>query len=176
MRHCVRATPQSLLVVCWLAACAGDEATSNDSHAEHAGDAAASGAHDADMDDDFQGCPDRFNSQAPGLEVEGQHLAAKVITAMPPEPERYINEWTVELSSLDGSPARGAKIIRGQTFMPVHGHDGGVQPRLTALSEAEQFEVDGLNFTMRGPWEVRLWLRSEASEDDYVVFEVCVAK
>ena len=118
MRHCVRTTPKSLLVVCWVAACAGDEGASNASHDSHAEHAGPIGAHDADMDDDFQGCPDRFNSQAPGLQVEGQRLAAKVITAMPPEPERYINQWTVELSALDGSPARGAKILRGQTFMP----------------------------------------------------------
>jgi hypothetical protein len=60
--------------------------------------------------------------------------------------------------------------------MPVHGHDGRVQPKLTALEAPGQFEVDRLNFTMRGPWEVRFWLRAESGAEDLVVFDVCVAK
>lgn len=50
--------------------------------------------------------------------------------------------------------------------MPIHGHDGRVQPKMTALAEPGQFQVDRLNFIMRGPWEVRLWLRSSALESE----------
>jgi hypothetical protein len=127
-------------------------------------------------DDDFKGCPAGYPNVAPGLQAAGALLAVDVTAAMPEEPERYLNGWTVELSSLNGEPAPDAEIIRGETFMPVHGHDGRVQPRMTALDEPAHFQVDALNFTMRGPWEVRLWLRSGTGEDDYVVFDVCVAK
>lgn len=158
-----------VLLVCGLVACQGD------SDADRS-DGARDAAVPVDAEDDFQGCPDGYPNVAPGLEVAGEHLAAKVLDAVPAEPERYRNDWTVALSSLDGDPDPDAAIVRGQTFMPVHGHDGRVEPRMTALAEPGEFKVDGLNFTMRGPWEVRLWLRSGSREDDYVVFDVCVAK
>jgi hypothetical protein len=156
-----------MLLACWLVACAGD---SDDAVA--ADDAGVL----TDAEDDFKGCPEGFASLAPGLQTTGEHLAVKVLAAVPAEPERYLNNWTVELGTLDGSPAPDAEIVRAETFMPVHGHDGRVQPQMTALSEPGQFQVDRLNFTMRGPWEVRLWLRSAELEDDHVVFDVCVAK
>jgi hypothetical protein len=132
-------------------------------------------ATEAEPDDDFKGCPAEFPTFEPGLHSAGAHLSANVLGAMPAEPERYLNDWTVELTA-DGAPAMGASIVRGQTFMPVHGHDGGVQPQPKSLTAPGQFEVDRLNFTMRGPWEVRLWLSTAAKEDDYLVFKVCVAK
>lgn len=157
----------SMFVLSLCAACSG-----NDDGVLTAEDAGAL----ADDEDDFKGCPEGIPSFAPGLQTMGEHLAVKVIAAVPEEPERYLNEWTVELDAPDGTPAPDAEIERAETFMPVHGHDGRVQPQMTALSEPGQFRVDRLNFTMRGPWQVRLWLRSDALEDDYVVFDVCVAK
>jgi YtkA-like len=159
----------TVLLACGLAACVSDSdgPPTEDAHVHDMPD---------EVEDDFQGCPAGFPSVAPELKTMGGHLAVKVVAAMPEEPERYINDWTVELSSLDGSPAPDAEIVRGQTFMPIHGHDGRVQPQMTALSEPGQFQVDRLNFTMRGPWEVRLWLRSGSVASDYVVFNVCVAK
>jgi hypothetical protein len=134
--------------------------------------------HDTDvqLDDDFKGCPEGIPVFEPGLEASGEHFTLKLIAAVPSEPERYRNDWTVEVRAVDGAPAPDAEITRGQTFMPVHGHDGRVKPKMKALSEPGQFEVDGLNFTMRGPWEVRLWLRSPSVDEELEVFHVCVAK
>jgi len=158
----------SVFVLSLCAACSGSDRESGP------------GADDAgvltDAEDDFRGCPEGIPNRAPGLQTMGEHLTVKVVAAVPAEPERYLNNWTVELGALDESPAPDAEIVRAETFMPIHGHDGRVQPQMTALSEPGQFRVDRLNFTMRGPWEVRLWLRSDALEDDYVVFDVCVAK
>jgi len=166
-----RATVTStMLLVCSLVACAG----SDDSSATHGHSGSHAGT--SGEEDDFKGCPDGYPNVAPGLQVMGEQLVVKVISATPAEPERYINGWKVELSDRDGSPAPGAELIRGETFMPVHGHDGRVQPKLTALEAPGQFEVDRLNFTMRGPWEVRFWLRAESGAEDLVVFDVCVAK
>jgi hypothetical protein len=156
-----------VLAACGLIACAGD------SH-DPAGPAHDASAHA--YDDDFQGCPDGIPSVAPGLHGAGEQLAVSVVAAMPEEPERYINQWTVELERLDGAPDPDAVIVRGETFMPIHGHDGRLQPEAGALPLPGRFEVDRLNFTMRGPWEVRLWLRSGAGDDDYVVIDVCVAR
>jgi hypothetical protein len=158
-----------LLLVCWLAACSGNTATPK--AAEN------STAAEDDIEDDFKGCPEDVPSVEPGLQAAGEHFAVELLAAMPAEPERYIdNSWTVELHARDGSATPDAQIVRGQTFMPVHGHDGQVAPLMKALAQPGQVQVDKLNFTMRGPWEVRLWLRSEAVAEDYVVFTICVAK
>ena len=131
------------------------------------------GAHE--LDDDFKGCPEGIADFGPGLRAEGKQFALEVVSALPAEPERYRNDWTVVWSALEGEQST-AEITRAQTFMPIHGHDGRVEPEIDALPMSKQIAVSDLNFTMRGPWEVRFWLRSPAVEDDYVVFKVCVAK
>lgn len=163
----MRAVLRGALLLGWLAACGGGSGAGS-MRADDAG-------LPADLPDDFQGCPDGIDSLAPGLEARGERLTATVLAAMPEEAERYLNDWTVELRALDGSAAADAEVIRGETFMPVHGHDGRVQPKMTALPEPGRFQVDRLNFTMRGAWQVRLWLQS-GSQSDYAVFDVCVAK
>jgi hypothetical protein len=155
-----------------VAACGGDAGNADADDTEHSDDHGSEAA----LDDDFKGCPEGIPPFEPGLRVAGVHFALKLIAADPTEPERYRNDWTVEVSAADGAPAPDAEIIRGQTFMPVHGHDGRVQPKMKALPEPGQFEVDGLNFTMRGPWEVRLWLRSPVVNEELETFHVCVAK
>jgi hypothetical protein len=143
--------------------------------AADATEAAAHGDSAAELEDDFKGCPADIPVFEPGLRAAGERFALRVEDAMPAQPERYTNSWTVALEALDGSVAPDAALTRGETFMPVHGHDGRVRPAITALSDAGQFRVADLSFTMRGPWEARFWLQSPQGED-YVVFHVCVAR
>lgn len=153
----------------YAAACGSD--TADDEHED------ATHAHDLDAEDaDFRGCASGIPTSAPGLVAVGRQLGVRVVEATPAELERYANSWIVELTTRDGSPALDARIERGQTFMPVHGHDGRVVPTAAALAQPARFQVDRLNFTMRGPWEVRLWLQAPAVAEDYVVVNVCIAK
>jgi hypothetical protein len=123
-----------------------------------------------ELDDDFKGCPPELPVFGPGLEVEGAPHKIELISAQPAEPERYENDWVVELSPPE------AVLVRGQTFMPIHGHDGRVEPMVKPLSTPGQFVVERLNFTMRGPWEVRLWVSSAGATEQLLVFNVCVTK
>jgi hypothetical protein len=148
----------TLVLLVLLVAC--NEASNGDrEHAEHDED------HDGivadELDDDFHGCPDGIPAFELGLQAAGEHVRLKLIAAMPAEPERYLNDWIVEVSALDGSPAPDALITRGETFMPVHGHDGRVQPQMKALAKPGQFQVNRLNFTMRGPWLVARPIRDQ---------------
>jgi hypothetical protein len=169
----------AIVLACSVACACGSDSDDAAHDVEHGG---AEHSHDPgtglDAEDaDFKGCPAGIPTVAPGLQAGGKQFAMKVIAAMPAEPERYANSWTVELTARDGSsPALDARIDHGQTFMPIHGHDGRVVPSSTSLAEPAQFEVDRLNFTMRGPWEVRFWLKSPSVSEDYVVFNVCVAQ
>lgn len=149
----------ALACLCTLAACSGTESDAQ-----------------ATTEDDFKGCPADIPAFAPGLLARGQKLRLELLAAQPAEPERYANDWDVELSTLEGAPAADASIVRGQTFMPVHGHDGRVEPEITALPAPGHAHVARLTFTMRGPWEVRFWLRDALAQDDYAVFKVCVSQ
>lgn len=150
----------SFLLGTCVAACSGDADPSSD-HDGHT---------ERDPEDDFKGCPPDVPLFEPGLEAAGAQHTITLVSAAPAEPERYENDWVVELSPPD------AELVRAQTFMPVHGHDGRVQPELKPLAQPGQFAVERLNFTMRGPWEVRLWTRTAEASEDYVVFQICVAK
>jgi len=165
----------TLSLVFLLAACSGADPERPAAEAAAQQQSATAG-RDA-MPDDFKGCPDDIPRFEPGLQADGARYAMRLIDAMPAQPERYSNRWTVELLHGDGTVATDAQLVRGETFMPVHGHDGRVTPEITALSEPGRFQADPVNFTMRGVWETRFWLRDDAAEaDDYVVFHVCVAK
>lgn len=168
------------LCAAWLTGCgangAQSDATTPAADAFQA-DAASPTQDTSDvLDDDFEGCAEDIPGFEPGLRAVGDHLEAKLLTATPAQPERYLNEWTMALRMPDGSAASGAEITRAQTFMPIHGHDGRVQPEPVALAEPGHIELDRLNFTMRGPWEVRLWVQLESGEEDYLVFHVCVTR
>jgi len=124
----------------------------------------------AQLDDDFKGCPAGLPEFMPGLEVDNARHKITLVAAQPTEPERYENDWVVELSPPE------AVLLRGQTFMPIHGHDGRVEPAVEPLSSPGQFALERLNFTMRGPWEVRLWVSSAGATEQLLVLNVCVAK
>ena len=123
-----------------------------------------------ELDDDFKGCPPELPVFGPGLEVESDQHKITLISAQPGEPERYENDWVVELSPPE------AVLVRGQTFMPIHGHDGRVEPTVKQASSPGRFAIERLNFTMRGPWEVRLWVSSAGATEQLLVFNGCVAK
>jgi hypothetical protein len=163
-----------VFLACSVTACGADSHDAD--HTGHADHEQSADSDQAELDDDFKGCPEGIPPFEPGLEAEGRHFTLKLMAAKPTEPERYRNDWTVEVRAADGTPAGDAEITRGQTFMHIHGHDGRVQPKLKALDEPGHFEVDSLNFTMRGPWEVRLWVRSPSVDEELDVFHVCVAK
>jgi hypothetical protein len=165
-----------ILAVFLLAACGGGD------DAEPASDAAVDAALDDTQPDaeeaEFVGCPDNIPAFALGMKAQGKQgkLTAKLISASREPPLRYLNDWTVELGDAAGEALEDATIHTALPFMPIHGHDGNVKPVVKKLSQPGRFAVNGLNFNMRGPWEVRLSLRSPSAGDDDVVFEICVAE
>lgn len=171
----MKAHSRGVALLLLLAACGGDdtEAPARDA-AVDAADAPEQDAEEAA----FVGCPDTTPPFTLGLTAQGKQgkLAAKLISASRVPPLRYLNDWTVELTDAAGEPLADATIRSARPFMPVHGHDGNVQPVVKPLSQPGRFAVNGLNFNMRGPWEVQLGLRSPSAGDDDVVFEICVAE
>ncbi|MEY4508446.1 MAG: hypothetical protein RLZZ450_568 [Pseudomonadota bacterium] len=127
-------------------------------------------------DDSFVGCPEAVAPFALGMRRSGDkgRLGAALVGASHAPPLRYLNDWTLTWTRADGAPIGDVVLTKARTFMPVHGHDGIVPPTLVSSVEPGRVEVRGLNFNMRGPWEVQLSLSSPSAGDDYVVFHICV--
>lgn len=141
-------------------------------------DAAHDAAHDAPQDDAYTvaPCPDSIPDFALGMQAQGEdgNLVVRLRAAAPSPPERFLNDWEVEVVDGEGRSVPDARIDMARPFMPVHGHDGGVAPVVRSLSGPGAFAVDGINLNMRGPWEVQFQIASPTAGSDYAVFHVCV--
>lgn len=128
------------------------------------------------VDDEFVGCPESIPPFALGMRQSGDQgrLGAALVDASRVPPLRYLNDWTLGFTRADGTPLGDVILTKARAFMPVHGHDGIVPPTIEPQPEPGRVRVRGLNFNMRGPWEVQLSLRSASAGDDYVVFHICV--
>ena len=160
------------------AACGGDGPVEQRPH--DAGTAADAAEDESPEGEEaaFQGCPDSLPAFALGMQarvVEGG-IQARLVAASPAPPLRYLNDWTVEFADAEGNALEDVRIESARPFMPLHGHDGNLQPKLRGLSAAGQFSIADLNLFMRGPWEIQLRVHSESAGDGYVVFDVCVAE
>jgi hypothetical protein len=138
-------------------------------------DAGAESEHEHEHESTFEGCPESTPPFALGMQAVGElgRITGTLIDASNAPPLRYLNDWIVEFVDGEGQPLEDVSIRRARPFMPVHGHDGNVQPSVRQ-EQPGRFAVDGLNLNMRGPWEIQFQLRSPSAGDDYVVFHVCV--
>jgi hypothetical protein len=94
-----------------------------------------------------------------GLEATVTHktLRVRAISADPVHPTKNAeNNWTIQFMDDQGAPLDGVKIDNACAFMPVHGHGTAPLGGTKALPDPGQFELDFLNFIMRGPWQVEL--------------------
>lgn len=126
----------------------------------------------------YEGCPESTPEFALGMRALGENkrFLAELITATPAPPMRYLNDWTLRfLDAATESLLSDVAVTEARPFMPVHGHDGNVLPKVSRL-ESGEFRVVGLNLNMRGPWEIQLHVSSEAGGTDYIVFHVCVSE
>lgn len=161
-----------LAVVLSFNSCGGGDVPPSRDHSHHTHpDAGADGGEAA-----FEGCPDSTPDFALGMQALGEQgrLRATLLAASNAPPLRYLNDWDIKLTAADGSPLSEAQIIMARPFMPVHGHDGNVQPKVSGLATPGEFRITGLNLIMRGPWEIQLAASSPQTGEDYLVFHICV--
>jgi hypothetical protein len=161
---------RAAVVACLLAACGAD--AHDPTSVTPVGDAGVWTVEN----DGFVGCPESIPPFALGMHQSGDQgrLVATLVDASRVPPLRYLNDWTLDFARADATPAGDVVLTKARAFMPVHGHDGIVPPTLERLAEPGRVRVRGLNFNMRGPWEVQLTLSSASAGDDYVVFHICV--
>ncbi len=188
----MRMKSKNLLGACvlglWVTACGDDEPAAHgdhdaghdhhDSGHQHGdgdghGDA---GDHHHPGDDLDVPCPENLPELAVGTLAEGteKRIHAKVVKVDPLPLGRGTSDWELRFQTQDGEPLTDITVTRAYTYMPVHDHDGTFEPKVSPLDEAGHYEFDGFNFTMRGPWQVRIDLSSDAAGDDHFILDVCV--
>lgn len=112
----------------------------------------------------------RIGMRAQGLNglVRGELIDADAIPVV-----QYHNAWTVAFTGPDGEAMSDVELVRAQTFMPAHLHDGRHEPVLDEPDAKGNYRVEELNIWMEGPWEVRFFVDTPEGEDT-VIFEVCL--
>jgi len=117
---------------------------------------------------------DRADAFTLDLAKTGERHTVTIVDAMPAEPIRGDNVWTIRLADADGNPEEGV-TVGPRPWMPDHGHGTPVQAMVTELGDGE-YEITPLNLFMAGLWEVSFDLSdsSEGSEPDSVMFAVCI--
>ena len=106
-----------------------------------------------------------------GVERAGTSLTLAIHDAMPSDPIRGDNAWTVAISK-DGEMQPGA-AIEVKPWMPDHGHGTPVKIEITDMGEG-QYMLDPLNLFMAGLWEVHLDVTLEDGTNEELVFHACV--
>jgi len=89
-----------------------------------------------------------------------------------PIPIGKIISWKLRVETADGRPVKNAEIsINGN--MPEHGHGLPTQPEVTEGSEAGNYIVQGLKFSMPGWWVITFKAKAQ-DMDDTVTFNLMV--
>lgn len=130
-------------------------------------------------DDDDVPCDPGIPPLAPGLSQVGgasMKLKATLVSSDPTPLLKGSADWVVDFTTVDGTPVTDLEFTDVYTFMPVHGHKGTFKPKPMALAEPGRYSFDGLNFSMRGPWQIRFELASPTAGEDVVIFDVCVER
>jgi len=112
---------------------------------------------------DTEKCPTTWQPLIPGPEGEGTEttdpqtqIKARLDQATPNTPNKDLNTWRIAIQTQDNQPATSATIGWACAWMSVHGH--GTNPKAIEKLDPGVFELSSINFTMYGPWSVRLWV------------------
>jgi hypothetical protein len=171
-----------LLLACafGLVAC-GDDASSDDHDAASTIDGgatqhdAASAIDSASNTDDVVSCDASYPSFSAGMSVKAGTLTAKLLSIDPQPPRQLVNnKWLVQIVDANGAPVSDIALANGDTYMPVHRHHGKGAPTFVAGSDPGTVQLNGVNFIMRGPWQVIFDVQRAGATVGTAVFQICV--
>lgn len=81
-----------------------------------------------------------------------------------------MHAWQAEVKTSDGEPVTDATItVSGG--MPIHNHGFPTQPEVTKQLEDGVYLIEGVKFSMRGPWVLLLNITS-GDTTDTVAFDI----
>ncbi|HEY4182305.1 MAG TPA: FixH family protein [Kofleriaceae bacterium] len=146
-----------------LAAC-GSSGGSDDGSTDHV-DCATEKTPNGDRPDDF----------VVGLSKQGDKglLSFKMLGFDPAPPSISFNDWQVEITAVATVAPMSNASLDVYPFMPKHGHGAGVDPVVTAMPTAGEYDLDQINLHMPGIWEVTITATTDAGTDS-AVFRACL--
>lgn len=144
-----------ILTLAWLVtfgACGSDgDQTSTTPMAGAAGDEAPLAS---------EACPPStpaFTTGPAGLTAKDAQSGISVrIDTAPNPPQRTFNDWKIVVTDASGAAVPNAQLSWACAWMAVHGH--GTNPKKVMSAGNGVFNLMQQNFSMYGPWEVRLWI------------------
>jgi hypothetical protein len=109
--------------------------------------------------------------QAPPPDLSLTKLSQKGLfrIALDPEPELLtvgpIHNWTVTVTSPDGTPVTGARFaIDGG--MPAHHHGLPTSPQVTDELGEGRYRIEGVKFSMGGLWVLKITVTAATGSDE----------
>lgn len=113
-----------------------------------------------------------FSAGLTQLGDEG-NVSVVLESSSPAPPSRGNNDWTIQLLDTNGAPISDATV--GVTpYMPKHGHGSSVKAVITPLGEG-RYELNPVNFSMAGTWEVTVDVTLAGGGTDKTMFTLCIA-
>lgn len=108
------------------------------------------------------------------VEAEGQSFKVKLLAADPAPPVKFYNDWTVEITDLEGNPVTESTAFEVKPFMPAHGHGATMAPVVTAVDgEPGQFLISPVYMWMGGKWDIYFKAPGE-NDSDAATLYACI--
>jgi hypothetical protein len=96
--------------------------------------------------------------------------AVTIASAIPTVVQEGMNEWTVSVVNAQGQPVDGTVVETA--LMPDHNH-GSPTPSTVTPKGNGQYDISGINLSMRGVWTITIAVTTSTGTDD-ATFTFCV--
>jgi hypothetical protein len=108
-----------------------------------------------------------FTTGASGLtETDStKQISVRIDKASSVPPIKNYNDWTISILDASGQPNPNANVSWACAWMAAHGH--GSNPKAIQNMGNGQYFLSMQNFSMTGPWEVRLWIDPTGQGAEY---------
>ncbi|MGE0398239.1 MAG: hypothetical protein AB7T06_16165 [Kofleriaceae bacterium] len=115
----------------------------------------------------------RDDDYVAGMSKTGANGYRVVLVDSTPAPRPKGNyTWNVQILDPTTAPRDDVQITVGP-FMPDHHHGTSVQAVVTSTGNG-MYSISPINLFMTGYWTIRLGLRENATEVDFVIYAFCV--
>lgn len=102
-------------------------------------------------------------------------MTVRILSSDPMRARQKVrNDWVVEVLDTSGAPVADVDITSATAWMEVHMHAGLPAPKIMKQVEPGRFLLDNVNFSMRGPWDVRLTVKRGDARPEQANLSICV--
>lgn len=129
---------------------------------------------DASVDEDAP-CREDYPSFRPGMSVNAGALTVKLLSISPEPPRQKVkNDWTLQVVDASGAPVSDLTLANPDSYMPLHRHHGKTLPNVITSAEPGKAQLTGIDFIMRGPWQVLFDVLQGGTKTGTATFQICV--